>query len=235
MSANQFWRDCIEPCSNGSIAGINTLLEKIINIEFYSEFINHCLVYSAAKSQWKLVEHLLNIGANINAKSPVDNNVLIFAVSRNNLDMVKLLVGRGADVNQRIWNNSTPLIHAATHNYQNISMYLVSVGADLTAKDLANKSALTHYGKQGRINNYPYCVDYCVSQLEECWKNGPHPSQVLRRKDEMWQTRRAIMMVLAENGFRPVKNTTNNTDLLKTPRNDVFGNTDLSYEIVKFV
>jgi len=236
MSANQFWHDCIEPCSKGSIAGINTLLQKITNIEFYSEFIDHCLVYSASKSQWKLVEHLLNSGANINAKSPVDNNVLMFAVSRNDLNMVKNLVGRGADVNQLVWNGSTPLLFASMHNYMNICKYLLSVGADIRIKNNNNKDALANYLDDSiNLVRDINIQSYGRSQLEEWWKDGPHPSQILRRKEETWQTRKAIMMFLAECGFRPTKTTTNNTDLEKTSRNDVLGNNDLSRIIVKFV
>jgi hypothetical protein len=135
-----------------------------------------------------------------------------------------------------VWNGSTPLLFASMHNYMNICKYLLSVGADIRIKNNNNKDALANYLDDSiNLVRDINIQSYGRSQLEEWWKDGPHPSQILRRKEETWQPRKAIMMFLAETGFRPTKNTKNNIDLEKTSRNDVLGNNDLSRMIVTFV
>ena len=100
---------------------------------------------------------------------------------------------------------ATSLLYAAFYDLLPICEYLLSVGADLKAANRRGWAALSHYGHC----KTPYLSDAdkvlrCAA-LEAAWAEGPHPSQVQRRKEERWERRGPPLTVLTEHAYRPLR------------------------------
>lgn len=100
--------------------------------------------FQQIQNSQKIVELLLNNGADINDKNDSGNTALISAVINNNYEMAKFLLDRGANPDRRDDTNTTPLIFAVKkHNYEIVKL-LRDKGADLSIKDDTGSTALNH-------------------------------------------------------------------------------------------
>jgi len=96
------------------------------------------------------------------------------------------------------------LMWASMHNRVEACEVLLARGADLLAVDPQGRNSLALYGTEAHPTLTPEALALCRARLEEAWRAGPHPSQVQRRKDEAWARRKALLMVLATSGYRPL-------------------------------
>ena len=80
----------------------------------------------------------------------------------------------------------------------------MSRGADLIVADKHGRTVLKYYG--GLAHPTISDADKALRRaaLEAAWAEGPHPSQVQRRKDERWARRWPFVFVLVTRGFRPL-------------------------------
>ena len=109
----------------------------------------------------------------------------------------------------------TALYLASTFNHPDICLLLISTGIDLMAVNNGNKTALYVYGND--LNDNPPtdprpALSNAVKKkhreiLRAAFANGPHPSQVQRRKDERWDRRWPFMSVMVGCGFHPLADT----------------------------
>ncbi len=91
----------------------------------------------------KLVELLLNYGANVNEKTGTFKSSPLHRASiLGSLDICQLLVTHDADVNAEDVDGNTPLHRAALHGHQDIVEFLLDCSANVNALNQARSSAL---------------------------------------------------------------------------------------------
>jgi hypothetical protein len=78
---------------------------------------------------------------------------------------------------------------------------LISKKADLMAVDNNGKTVLDLYGLGANPPLSDEVKKQCLELLRAAWAEGPHISQVRRRN---WERRRAFLLFLVENRFRPL-------------------------------
>jgi len=92
------------------------------------------LNFSLQHNQPEIAKHLINSGADVNAKSSGDWTPLMFALRYNQPDNAKKLINRGADVNAKNSGGWTPLMIALRNNQPDNAKELINRGADVNAK-----------------------------------------------------------------------------------------------------
>jgi len=125
----------------------------------------------------------------------------------SNIPAAILLLDHGADLNARDNRGWNALMYAARHDSLDCAVFLLNRGVDLLAVDNQGKTALDLYDTDLNITQYlsKRTKKHCRKVLLSAFAKGPHPSQVQhRRKDECWTRRRALMLVVAQNNFRPL-------------------------------
>jgi hypothetical protein len=148
----------------------------------------------------KLVEALIERGANVNACNYDGWDALIFAASMRNLPVVNVLISNGAQVNRP--KKSSALHWAARRDYPEICLTLLNHGADLFATHAGGLNPLQEYGVENRVS--PEKRRMLMEKFVLAFRCGPHHSQVKRRKDETWVMRWPLMSVMVGCGFRPL-------------------------------
>ncbi|MCD6581240.1 MAG: ankyrin repeat domain-containing protein [Desulfuromusa sp.] len=116
--------DIQKASSKGSIAKVNALLEKGVDINDFSPLHGTPLSIAAGQGDTVMVQHLLDKGANINSCSP-----LSAAVWDGHAEIAQLLIERGADVNSG-WQSDSPLQRAAEQNRVDMVTLLLAANAD---------------------------------------------------------------------------------------------------------
>jgi len=90
-----------------------------------------------------LVKHLVQNGADVNARNYNDSTPLVVACSKGYLRIVKYLVQNGADVNARNYHDETPFNLAYNNDNLRIMKYLVENGVDFNAVDNDGETPIT--------------------------------------------------------------------------------------------
>ncbi|XP_065344312.1 uncharacterized protein LOC135942228 [Cloeon dipterum] len=83
----------------------------------------------------KLLEKLLELGADVNLKTTEGFKALFFAVKENDLELMLKLLEHGADVNQQEKDGSTALHLAVSKNQHECVQLLLDYGADVNLKN----------------------------------------------------------------------------------------------------
>ena len=153
----------------------------------------------------ELVGGLLDRGASISAKDRGGRDALFYACRYGHLAVATLLLDRGADPNTSIYN-LTALGLAAGHDHHDLCLLLLSRSADLMAPmPIGGRTALDRYGEEMYPTQLsPTELAARRAALLTAWEEGPHPSQVQRRKDVRWARRWAFVQVMVGHGFRPL-------------------------------
>jgi ankyrin repeat protein len=118
------------------------------------EQINYCLYIATERVQYKIVEYLVQQGADINARPEQPTKAFsLFRKPRNvktclyiaaeigHYDLVKYLIEKGAEINAKS-ENQTPLQIAYKKHNLEVFHYLILKGADIQANDGANQTVL---------------------------------------------------------------------------------------------
>ncbi len=101
-----------------------------------ADYLNRTLLHCAAETNAsRVVEHLLESGADPNSQDSDGNSPLHLAAESNGLDVAKLLLDYGADPNivDNDWKR-TPLFEAAYHQNHEVARMLIDQGADVNAR-----------------------------------------------------------------------------------------------------
>jgi ankyrin repeat protein len=117
---------------------------------------------SAHYSEERIVEAMLEAGADIEAEHPSMGGRPLHWATEGNVKICGWLVQRGADVNARVVSDNerdgmTPLIYCAwwcgdDDECIRIAEFLIESGADITARDAEGKSAVDRALQQGHNN-----------------------------------------------------------------------------------
>ena len=164
----------------------------------------------------EFVQILLNYGALVNIKTGYNQETSLMRASiKNFINSAKVLLDNKADINAIDTEENTALHHALIFNNINVCELLLLYGANLMAINKKKQTPLEVY-YTGRIYDSPLPSSEdkaaIFEHLTAIWHNGPHPTQVQRRKDEIWIRRWPFVQVAVFNGFQLSKR---RIDLLK--------------------
>ena len=148
-----------------------------------------------------LVRSLLDRKADVNQRSNVGGDALMVASFKGHCNVIELLTSRGADIDARNNDGGTAIAFAAAYDEHPACLCLISKKADLMAVDNNGISVLDLYGLRANPPLSNKVKKQHLESLRAAWAEGPHISQVRRRN---WERRRAFLLFLVENRFRPL-------------------------------
>ena len=190
------------------------MLDLQCHLEFQVPTINDGLVWvnrgctammaASSGGHSGLVKKLALLGANVHALDEHGVDALSCASICGSVPVCIVLFDHGAVVTARNDAGMTPLHFSALHANLQVGLLLCSKGADLTAVEEDGETPLQLYGIHA---NPPLSEetlqDHRVALLD-CFRKGPHPSQVQRRKDENWARRWPFVMIMVGHDFQPL-------------------------------
>ena len=136
-------RDFLSAASQGNVAKLNELVDKVNVDARLSEDGETALHRAASRGHLRAVALLLDRGAKVDATDGEDVTPLILASYRGQTDVVKLLLERGAAVNAREKRNGlSSLSHAVGRGDKELVSVLLAHGADPLLKDADGRTAL---------------------------------------------------------------------------------------------
>jgi hypothetical protein len=155
-----------------------------------------------------LVRELVRLGADVNARSNVNGwDAVMYASRYGHAAAVAVLLDNGADPNTQS-KNCSALGGAAFYDHLPVCQLLLGRGADLLAVNACinyggnDGNALEIYGLYSHPRLPPAILEERREALRVAFAEGPHESQVQRRRDERWARRWPFMLVLVGSGFR---------------------------------
>ena len=151
-----------------------------------------------------LARDLVDRQADVHQRDTGGYDALMCASFKGHIPVMEFLLSRGADMTARSNAGNTALGHAAWNGEFPACKYLISRGSDLMAKNNKGETALGIYG----YDTYSSLTNEQKEQLREelrvAFAEGPHPSQVKRRRDVNWGRRWPFIFVVVSCGFRPL-------------------------------
>ena len=132
ISAKTFIAFCKEPKKNVT----EELARRNVPINYnFIEFGNKSnllMVASRESSSSEIIEALINMGADVNAKDAVGRTALMYAVLNPQFEITETLLEAGANVNIQDKNGETALIFASAHTLNpDIISFLIENGANI--------------------------------------------------------------------------------------------------------
>jgi hypothetical protein len=111
------------------------------------------LLYASANNHPRLVQHLLEAGANPDLSNWLGRSPLMFAAGYGYEEVCSLLIEHGANLNLVDEQGETALMVAITRGKPAVAYMLINAGADITVRSRENRSALdlAHRHKQGSV------------------------------------------------------------------------------------
>lgn len=100
------------------------------------------LMLAAGNDDSRIVQRLLDQGADINAKDKKGQTALMLASMNAHMDTLKILLARNADINLQNNHGATALILAAMRGHTTAVKYLLDKNPDLTGKTDGGLTAL---------------------------------------------------------------------------------------------
>ena len=150
-----------------------------------------------------LVRELLDRGANLHSLCG-GWTALHYAARGGHLAVVTLLLNRGIDLHALNTSSSTALHLACFNDNLDCAVLMLSRGSDLMARDFVGRTALSDYScladppLSEQVKNQRRLI------LQNAFAEGPHPTQVQRRRDERWARRWSLMCVLTGCDLMPL-------------------------------
>jgi len=148
---------------NNNVGSLKLILDKIIENRKYikdeeelekynNEYLNAknndgktALIYAAENGSIKIIELLIDSGADINKKDSKYGETAIMWAMRNKKfgkEVVELLIKNGANLYERSSDGGTVLMYAVLYEQIEIIKLLINIGVDLNEKDYYGSTAL---------------------------------------------------------------------------------------------
>lgn len=118
------------------------------------------LIKAAESGRLKVVQYLVDHGADIHVRTKFENTALMGASLFGHLDIVKYLVSRGANVNDRNAGGETALMRAAGQRHLGIVKHLLQNGADINVQDRFGGTALMKGAYYGSLRIVKYLTEH---------------------------------------------------------------------------
>ena len=115
---------------------------------------------AASKGETEMINLLLELGADIEAKNYDGNTALMYAAFWGKTEMVNLLLKRGANIEAKNDNGNTALMYAAYGGKTETVTRLLELGANIEAKDNDGNTALMYAADRGKIDTVVQLLEY---------------------------------------------------------------------------
>ncbi len=106
---------------------------------------------AASTGNVRIVELLLENGADPNKRGSQSRTALQYAAERNRLAVARLLLKHGADINGTDNSQLSPLTMSADRRYHNFAMFLIDKGADVNIQHVQGWTALIDAARNGDL------------------------------------------------------------------------------------
>ena len=164
-----FESDLCKAVAKGKLDSVQYHIEKIetyidqkatANNEKYNISVGDTPLHVGCKSlQFKIVQYLIEKGANIEAKDYFQRTPLHVACYIGNLPVVQYLVEKGANIEAREQDQRTPLHCACENNLLPIMQYLIEKGANIEARTKEQKTVFLIAARKGYLPIFQYLVE----------------------------------------------------------------------------
>jgi ankyrin repeat protein len=158
--------NAINTDENKGITLFNTVFEKLESLDvdiknFINQYSNKTtlLIIAVLKIKIKIVNLLIDKGADVNKNDDKKRTPLIIACVTNNFDIVKLLIDNNANFDQTDENGFSPLMHASQNDNDSIVKLLIDKGADVNIKNKYGSSSLHLASSCGYDKNIKLLID----------------------------------------------------------------------------
>ena len=151
-----------------------------------------------------LVKELALLGANVHMLDEDGCDAMMIASYRGHVAVCSVLLDYGAVMTRKDIYGWTALRNSAYFGSLQVGLLLCSKGADLMAVDNDGETPLQIYGRGAHPRLSEETKEEHKAALLDCFRKGPHPSQVQRRKDENWARRLPLMLVMTGCDFKPL-------------------------------
>jgi hypothetical protein len=131
---------------------IQGIVEDIDEASLNAVFNGMTPVMTAASvGDARIVELLLNNGANPNNRGSADRTALQYAAEKNHIAVARKLLEFGADIDACDNTRLTPLIMAADRGYTDLGIFLIESGADVNIQHVQGWTALIDAASNGNM------------------------------------------------------------------------------------
>lgn len=144
----------------GDLEMVHSLIRTGISIEEQDADGATPLMWAAYKGYTRIVEILIDSGANLWAADwTYGNTALMGAAANGHREVLQLLISRGADLDTLDHQGRNALMWAASNNQVTTVVYLLMKGAIPDKQEYRNGFSALHVAA---INNYPSTIDVLV-------------------------------------------------------------------------
>jgi uncharacterized protein len=125
----------VHAARSGSVEAVKALIKAKADVNAKETWNGQtALMWAAADGHARVVETLLEFGANLRARSNSGTTAFLFAVRKGDLGTVQTMLASGADVNEKRTDLATPLLIAIINGYEDLVDLLLDKGADPNAE-----------------------------------------------------------------------------------------------------
>lgn len=135
---------------NGDLAKVESLLARGVKIDT-PDYLGWTPLYrTMINGHTKMVQKLLNSGANVNARNR-DGETPLFVVADGRIDLAEMLLAKGANINAVNEFGRTPLMWMIQgRQNDDVALWLISKGANINARTKDGETALHVASEFGR-------------------------------------------------------------------------------------
>ena len=145
--------------SNGHEEVVRFLLDHGANAQYIDSAGYTLLHVAAGRVSNDMLQRLIDLGCDVNAKSKIDQRPLYGAIRREAWDNAKFLVEKGADI-ETVDGEGTPLALAAKYGGLELAKLMVEKGVDVrTRNPYSGRTALHEAALQGRKSIVEFLID----------------------------------------------------------------------------
>jgi len=188
QATDQAGNELVNAAGRGQLSRIKSLLAE--SRPFDQSTLNQALIQATTNGQDKIVEFLLDTGADIDATSIGENRSLLHLATRDDrIDVVRVLLAKGAKKDAISVDGTTALMIAAQYHRIEILRLLIQAGTDIDASNQEGVTALM-YAAQLNFQN----------GVQDLLRAGANVNK-------MTNSGATALMLAAQNGYQNVTRT----------------------------
>ena len=197
-ASDDFLREWRQAVQHNKLPVLRQNLHRIGRVDLTTERGKTALMAAAGAGAADLVQELLKLGADVNARNQMGGTALMYAAAAGDTGTVKLLLANEANIDEQSVNGWTALMMAAAKDRSGVAAMLVAHAADVNLPDVYGWSPLMRAAYAGHAD----VVDILLSQ----------PAVAISMRNDQGQTalhlaaiqgQSHIVKALLERGARP--------------------------------
>ena len=122
----------------------------------------------------KIINILIQKGANVNAKEKFSLTPLHYAVCDNLISIAKILIANGAQIDFQDENGWTPLVITVFKNHFKLFQFLVKEGANIEAKDQFGNSTLHYAAEENKTLMVEQLIENDINSTNNVFETPLH-------------------------------------------------------------